>query len=199
MSSLFPMFVKLEGRSCLVVGAGTVGEPKIASLLACGARVRVVAPRASEQVKTRHREKTIAWERRAFEPSDLDSVFLVIAATNSRETNQLIFREAQRRQILCNVVDDPPHCDFFYPAIVQRGQLQIAISTAGLSPALAQRLRRDLEAQFGQEYADWLQELGRYRQELLARDLAAHERRALLHLSASKESFAARHDSGSAK
>jgi precorrin-2 dehydrogenase/sirohydrochlorin ferrochelatase len=199
MSSLFPMFVKLEGRRCLVVGAGAVGEPKIAGLLACGARVRVVAPRASEQVKTRHREKTIAWERRAFEPSDLDSVFLVIAATNSRETNQLIFREAQRRQILCNVVDDPPRCDFYYPAIVRRGHLQIAISTAGLSPALAQRLRRDLEVQFGQEYGDWLEELGRSRHELLASDLAAQERRALLHLSVSKESFEARRDSGSAK
>jgi precorrin-2 dehydrogenase/sirohydrochlorin ferrochelatase len=193
------MFVKLDDRSCLVVGAGTVGEPKIASLLACGARVRVVAPRVSEQVKTWHREKTIAWERRAFEPSDLNGVFLVIAATNSRETNQLIFREAQRRKILCNVVDDPPHCDFFYPAIVRRGQLQIAISTAGLSPALAQRLRRDLEVQFGQEYGNWLEELGRYRHELLASDLAEQERRDLLHLSVSKESFEARRDSGSTK
>jgi precorrin-2 dehydrogenase/sirohydrochlorin ferrochelatase len=193
------MFVKLDGRSCLVVGAGKVGEPKIASLLACGACVHVVALEATEQVQTWDREGTITWERRAFEPSNLDGVFLVIAATNSREINDLIFREAQRRRILCNVVDDPPRCDFFYPAIVRRGQLQIAISTAGLSPALAQRLRRDLEAQFGREYADWLEELGRYRQELLASDLAAQERRALLHLSVSKESFDAKRDSESPK
>src|ERR1700758_3619629 len=155
------MFVKLDGRSCLVVGAGKVAEPKIASLIASGARVRVVALAAGAQAQIWHREDMIIWEQRAFTPSDLDGAFLVVAATNFTAVNDAIFREAERRQILCNVVDDPPRCDFFYPAVVRRGRLQIAISTAGLSPALAQRLRRELEAQFGPEYGEWVEELGR--------------------------------------
>jgi siroheme synthase-like protein len=186
------MFVKLEGRRCLVVGAGKVGEPKIASLIACGARVRVVALAATEQVEAFHRDKVISLERRAFDVSDLDGVFLVVAATNCVATNELIFRQGQHRRILCNVVDDPAHCDFFYPAVVRRGPLQIAISTAGRSPALAQRLRREFETQFGEEYGEWLEELGRDRQQLFNRGIAAEERRRLLHDSASRESFEAR-------
>jgi precorrin-2 dehydrogenase / sirohydrochlorin ferrochelatase len=192
LTNLFPMFLKLDGRTCLVVGAGKVGEPKIASLLVSGARVRVVAPEASEQVVGWHRTQAISWEARVFQPSDLDGVFLVIAATGSTEVNKLVFREAQRRQILCNSVDDPPRCDFFYPAVVRRGQLQIAISTAGLSPALAQRLRCELESQFGPEYAEWLQELGQDRARLFAIELAPEDRRRQLHLSASREAFTTR-------
>ena len=180
------MFLKLEGRNCLVAGAGSVGEPKIASLIGAGARVRVVSLQVTEQVKAWHREGKILLERRAFEVSDLERTFLVIAATNSAETNQIVFREAQQRGILCNAVDDPAHCDFFYPAVVRRGRLQIAISTAGLSPALAQRLRRELELRFGEEYGDWLEELGTYRRQLFARDMEAEERRQLLHLAATR-------------
>ena len=187
MAALFPMFVKLDGRSCLVVGAGNVGEVKIASLLASGARVHVVAFRATDQVAEWHREGAVTWEARAFDPSDLDGVFLVVAATNSAQTNEGIFREARERGVLCNAVDDPAHCDFFYPAIVRRGPLQIAISTAGLSPALAQRLRRQLERQFGPEYGGWLEELGRYRQKLFTRGLAPDQRRRLLHLAAGRD------------
>ena len=186
MSNLFPLFVKLASRSCLVVGAGRVGEPKIAGLVVSGARVRVIALTATEQVQLWHRDRTISWAARAFTPSDLDGIFLVVAATNSAEINERIFREAQRRQILCNVVDDPARCDFFYPAIVRRGQLQIAISTGGLSPALAQHLRLQLEQQFGPEYAGWLEELGRCRRQLFTQDIAPEERRKLVHLAASR-------------
>lgn len=186
MPNLFPMFFKLEGRNCLVVGAGKVGEPKIASLIGAGARVRVVSLASTEQVKAWHREGLIALEIRGFEASDLEGSFLVIAATNSPQTNEFVFHEAERQRILCNVVDDPTHCDFFYPAVVRRGKLQIAISTSGLSPALAQRLRRELEVQFGEEYGEWLEELGRYRRELFAEDLDVEERRRLLHLAASE-------------
>jgi len=189
--TLFPMFLKLEGRSCLVVGGGAVGEPKIGSLLTAGASVRVVAPRATAQVAEWAQAGAIRWESREFSVADLDDVFLVIAATSSREVNGTIFREAQERKILCNVVDDPEYCDFFYPAVVRRGNLQLAISTNGYSPALAQRIRRELEAQFGPEYGEWLDELGKIRQELFASAIDPEVRRRLLHQLASREAFEA--------
>ncbi len=187
--TLFPMFMKLEGRSCLVVGAGTIGEPKIGSLLASGASVRVVAFTATAAVAEWAKTKAITWEARAFNSSDLDGVFLVIAATNSPDVNAAIFREAGQRNILCNVVDDPEYCDFYYPAVVRRGDLQLAISTNGHSPALAQRIRRELEAQFGPEYGEWLEQLGAIRQELFASRIDPEERRHLLHELASREAF----------
>ena len=158
--TLFPMFMKLEGRSCLVVGAGTVGEPKIGSLIAAGASVRVVALHATAAVADWARDGAITLEARAFTTADLDGTFLVIAATNSRAVNATIFHEARQRNILCNVVDDPEYCDFYYPAVVRRGELQVAISTNGHSPALAQRIRRELEIQFGPEYGEWLGRIG---------------------------------------
>lgn len=189
--SLFPIFLKLEGRRCLVVGAGKVGEPKIESLLAAHAEVSVVAPEATAAVETWVRDGSITWHRRAFEPNDLDGAFLVITATSSQEANEAVFLEAQRRGILCNSVDDPEHCDFFYPAVVRRGDFQVAISTAGNSPALAQRLRTELEKQFGPEYAEWVSELGRVRGELFASDINPEERRQKLHELASREAFQA--------
>ena len=187
--TLFPIFVKLEGRSCLVVGAGSVGEPKIGSLLASQASVRVIAPTANATVAEWARAGVITWEAREFQISDLDDVFLVIVATSSREVNESIFLEARRRHILCNVVDDPEHCDFYYPAVVRRGDLQLAISTNGQSPALAQRIRRELEVQFGPEYGDWLEGLGRIRQQLFASGMKPDDRRRVLHELASREAF----------
>ncbi len=187
--TLFPIFLKLAGRSCLAVGAGAVGEPKIASLIEAGATVRVIAPRASAAVEEWARAGAIAWEAREFRSSDLDGMFLVVAATSAREVNQAIYRETQRRNILCNVVDDPPHCDFYYPSVVRRGDLQIAISTNGRSPALAQRIRHELEAQFGPEYGEWLEQLGKIRQQLFASGMKPEDRRRLLHQLASREAF----------
>lgn len=188
--SLFPMFLKLAGRQCLVVGAGPLGESKINGLLLAGATVRVVAPRATEGVIEWARAGKIRWEARGFEPADLDGVFLVIVATSSSELNELVFREAQPRGVLCNVVDDPARCDFYYPAVVRRGHLQIAISTGGQSPALAQRLRRELELQFGLEYELWLEQLGQARQKLLARRIHPERRRRLFHRLASRQALA---------
>jgi precorrin-2 dehydrogenase/sirohydrochlorin ferrochelatase len=131
----------------------------------------------------------ISWQTRRFEPSDLSGVFLVVVATSSRELNDSIYREAQRRDVLCNVVDDPPRCDFYYPAVVNRGHLQIAISTNGQSPALAQRLRRELEQQFGSPYAAWVEAVGRERQRLLALPLDSEERRRILHGQVAQERF----------
>jgi precorrin-2 dehydrogenase / sirohydrochlorin ferrochelatase len=194
--TLFPMFLKLEGRSCLVVGAGAIAETKIRSLLVADARVRVVAPAANVAVSEWARARLITREAREFTPADLANTFLVIAATSSRDLNQTVFHEAQSRNILCNAVDDPDHCDFYYPAVVRRGELQIAISTAGRSPALAQRLRHELEAQFGPEYALWLEGLGSAREELFKREMDPEERRRLLHDLASRQSFVAAHTTG---
>ncbi len=194
--TLFPMFLKLEGRSCLVVGAGAIGEPKIESLLTSGASVRVIAPRVTAAVAEWARAGTIVWDAREFNSADLDGVFLVIAATSSRGVNGTIFREAQQRNILCNVVDDPEYCDFYYPAVVRRGDLQVAISTNGHSPALAQRIRRELEIQFGTEYGEWLTKLGRIRQQLFASEMNPDERRRVLHELASREGFERAQSSG---
>jgi len=187
--SLFPIFLKLAGRPCLVVGAGTVGEAKIAQLREAAAVIRVVAPRGTGTVERWAQAGEISWVRRRFEPADLDGVFLVVVATQSRGLNEGIFREAQRRNVLCNVVDDPPRCDFYFPSIVRRGELHVAISTAGHSPALAQRLRRELEQQFPAEYAEWVLRLGRTRRGLFRRAMNPETRRTLLHRLASRERF----------
>ena len=191
LEKLFPMFLKLSARPCLVVGAGAVAESKIASLLEASARVRVVAPEATLQFHSWSQSNTIEWRQRAFEPGDLDGMFLVVAATSSTELHERIFAEATRRGVLCNIVDVPALCDFYYPSVVQRGALQIAISTAGLSPALAQRLRKQLEAQFGLEYEDWLAQLGEAREKLHSKDMDPDERKRLLHEIAGEEAFQA--------
>jgi len=187
---LFPMFVKLAGRPCLVVGAGRIGEPKIRSLVECGAKVFVVAPVAEESIAEAARKGEIVWSRKSFEPTDLDGIFLVVAATSSAAVNHTVYQEAQRRGVLCNVVDDPPRCDFFYPAVVRRGNFQIAISTGGLSPALAQRVRQQLEQAFPPVYAEWLKQLGRTRSALFEQVRDAEVRRSLIHESVTTQAFA---------
>ena len=191
MSSLFPMFVKLEGKRCLVVGAGGVGEPKIGGLIDTGACVHVIALEASDAVKGWAQAGKIRLELRAFSVGDLDGALLAVVATASRALNGSIYREAQRRGVLCNVVDDPEYCDFYYPAVVRRGDLQIAISTNGQSPSLAQKLRQQLERQFGPGYARWIAELGETRKLVLASDLDPERKSALLHSLASREAVKA--------
>jgi precorrin-2 dehydrogenase/sirohydrochlorin ferrochelatase len=180
MSSLFPMYLKLEGRRCLVVGAGNVAEGKIAGLLETGARVLVVAIRALPAVAQWAEAGQIDLQLRPFSADDLDSVFLAIVATSSADLNNEIYRETHQRGVLCNVVDVPELCDFYYPAVVRRGDLQIAISTNGHSPALAKRLREQLEQQFGPGYAEWLAELGETRKVVMASNLSADCKRELL-------------------
>jgi precorrin-2 dehydrogenase / sirohydrochlorin ferrochelatase len=190
--SLFPMFVKLEGRRCLVVGAGKVGEGKVRSLLVSRARVKVVAPSATPQVAAWAQVGLIEWEGREFAGSDLEGMFLVVAATSLVAVNTEVHREAQARGILCNAVDDPERCDFYYGSVVRRGQLQVAISTEGQSPALAQRLRRDIEAQIDPSYAGWLVELGKQRAELRRQPIDPEARRRRLHNLASDRAFRGR-------
>ena len=183
--SLFPMFVKLEGRRVLVVGAGAVGEATIESLLETSASVLVIAPKATPRVREWAREGRIDWQAREYRPADFAGIFLVIAATGSPALHDEIYAEARSRGVLCNAVDEPQRCDFYFPAVVRRGELQIAISTGGLSPALAQRLRKDLEQQFGPEWEAWVTQLGRTRDELQSIPMPPEQRRRLLHQYAS--------------
>lgn len=178
--SLFPIFVKLEGRPVLLVGAGPIGESKIGGLLSSGAVVTVVAPTATATIQTLARHGRISWRQREFEPADLNGVTLVVAAVPKAVASS-IYSEAHARGVLVNSVDDPDNCDFYYPAVVNRGDLQIAISTAGHSPALAQRIRIELEHQFGPEYTQWIRELGDARRELFATDMDPDVRKQTLH------------------
>ena len=185
------MFLKLRGRPCLVVGAGAIAESKITSLIEADARILVVAPDATPGVRSWALAKRVEWRQRAFQPSDLDGMFIVVAATSSTELHKQIFQEATQRGVLCNIVDVPELCDFYYPAVVQRGALQIAVSTSGQSPALAQRLRIELEEQFGPEYQAWLESLGEARDKLQSQQLDPEERKRLLHELSSQEAFEA--------
>jgi precorrin-2 dehydrogenase len=187
---LFPAFLKLAGRRCLIVGAGAIAEEKISGLLLAGADVRVIAPQATPRIRAWARAKKIRWDSRAFRPADLAGAFLVVAATSSPVLHSEIYARARRRGILCNVVDDPEHCDFYYGAIVRRGSLQIAISTEGRSPALAQRLKKKIAREIGPEYESWIGEIGEIRKQLFAEGrLPPARRKRFLHRLASEASF----------
>ena len=179
--SLLPIFLKLDGRRCLLVGAGTVALDKIGSLLKTGLRLRVVAPDALPEIQELARQRKLEWIPRVFQTSDLDGNFVVIAATDVPEVNAEVYRESVARGILVNSVDDIPHCDFFFGSVVSRGELQIAISTAGESPALAQRLRREIDEQLPHDLGTWLKNLGELRREVLVTLPRGEERRLLLH------------------
>jgi precorrin-2 dehydrogenase len=146
--------LKLTGRRCLVVGAGDIGLEKVDGLLACDADVTLLAPHAHEALAGYAAEGSIRWERRPYAgAADLEGVFLVIAATDDTDANIAVFEDAERRAMLVNVVDVPPLCNFILPAIVRQGPLAIAISTAGASPALAKRMKREIAAAYGEPYA----------------------------------------------
>jgi siroheme synthase-like protein len=173
----------------VVVGGGAVAEGKIEGLLAAEARVRVVAPQVTPAVSQWIEHGKVEWRAKMFAPSDLEAAYLVIAATSAPGVNEAVFSEADARGILCNAVDDIEHCHFYYGSVVQRGDLQIAVSTNGKSPALAQRLRLQLEKQFGPEYGLWLEWLGAARELLRAGDGSTDSKRVLLHHLASQPMF----------
>ncbi len=185
--SLLPIFLKLENRPGLLVGAGSVALEKISSLLKTGLRLRVVAPKAKTEVRQLAAEGKLEWVRRPFDLSDLDGNFLVIAATDSAELNAAIYRGAVERGILVNSVDDPPHCDFYFGSVVERGKLQVAISTAGQSPAAAQHLRREIDEQLPSDLGVWLDDLGSLRREVLAIHPRGEARKTLLHRLAQRQ------------
>jgi uroporphyrin-III C-methyltransferase / precorrin-2 dehydrogenase / sirohydrochlorin ferrochelatase len=193
--TLFPIFVKLEGRPVLLVGAGAVGESKVSGLLSAGASVTVVAPTATRVVADLAAEGKLEWHQREFQPGDLHGKTLVVAAV-PQDVARAIYGHARRLGVLCNSVDDIEHCDFYYPAVVTRGDLQIAISTGGHSPALAQRLRIQLEQQFGPEYAEWIRQLGAARRELFAAEMDPVARKERLHELANDREHAATESKG---
>jgi precorrin-2 dehydrogenase/sirohydrochlorin ferrochelatase len=146
--------LKLKGRRCLVVGGGEIGLEKVEGLLACDGEVTLIAPHAESALEQYAAEGSIHWERRVYAgPEDLEGVFMAIAATDDTDVNIAVYEDAERRAMLVNVVDVPPLCNFILPAIVRSGPLAIAISTAGASPALAKRIKREISEQFGEPYA----------------------------------------------
>jgi precorrin-2 dehydrogenase/sirohydrochlorin ferrochelatase len=185
--SLFPIFLKLTGRPCIVIGGGEIAASKIDSLLAAEARVTVVAPTASARIVDMSESGEILWHRCEYKQGDLAGQFLAVAATNNPAMNRAVFAEAEAAGILVNAVDDPPFCDFYFPSVVRRGDLQIAISTAGASPALAQRLRKEIDALLPLDSGEWLAELGNLRREILQREPSNEARRELLHQLASRD------------
>jgi precorrin-2 dehydrogenase/sirohydrochlorin ferrochelatase len=150
---LYIACLRLSGHSCLVVGGGEIGLEKVEGLLACDGHVTLVAPDVVPELEAYAAEGSIAWERRAFDDADLDGRLLAIAATADTDVNVSVYEGAERRAMLVNVVDVPPLCNFILPAIVRSGPLAIAISTAGASPALAKRMKREISEQFGEPYA----------------------------------------------
>jgi precorrin-2 dehydrogenase/sirohydrochlorin ferrochelatase len=184
---LFPIFLKLTGRPCIVIGAGHLAESKIESLQTANARVTVVAPAASERIIAMAESGEVTWHQRDYATGDLAGQFLAIAATNVPAVNRAVFAEAEAGGVLINAVDDPPFCDFYFPSVVRRGDLQIAISTAGASPALAQRLRQEINALLPLDTGDWLTELGNLRREVLQLEPLNDARKELLHQLASRE------------
>ena len=175
----YPAFLDLAERTALVVRAGKVGEGKIRGLLSAGANVRVVSLEATDQVRRWAADGRIELSLRPYRSEDLEGCFLVIAATGRSETNVQVSADAEARQALCNVVDVPELCNFILPSIMRRGDLAIAVSTAGASPALARKIRLELEQTYGEEYALALEILGALREELRERYPDPHDRKIL--------------------
>jgi precorrin-2 dehydrogenase/sirohydrochlorin ferrochelatase len=175
----YPIYLDIKNRNCLVVGGGSVGTRKVLTLISCGANVTVVSLDASEKLHQLSNNGEIKFKERPFQTTDLDDRFLVIGATDNQELNLKIHTEAERRGLLCNIADRPKACNFILPSIVNRGDLIVAISTSGKSPAFAKKLRKQLEAEFGDEYAEFLNLMGAIRKKLLSQD---HEPEAHKHL-----------------
>lgn len=179
---LYPIFLKLEGRKVLIVGGGAVAEEKIYAVLRSATDVTVIAPQITDRIRGWADTGLVQHVAEEYRPGTAREYFLVIACTDSEVVNRVIYTEAQQAGVLCNAVDDPNYCDFYAPAVVHRGDFQIAISTGGHSPALAQRVRRRLEQQYGPEYASWIGWLGRMREGIIQALPRSQRRKELLHL-----------------
>ncbi|RKO67083.1 precorrin-2 dehydrogenase/sirohydrochlorin ferrochelatase family protein [Desulfofundulus salinus] len=180
MPKCYPVSLILSQRLCLVVGGGSVAERKVLSLLACGAKVKVVSPTLTPPLRGLVEKGEISYRQGEYETADLAGVFLVIAATDRDEINRRVAAEAMARNMLVNVVDDPPHGNFYVPAVVRRGSLQIAISTDGKSPLLARKIKEELEKRYGPEYGLLVNLLGELRHDILENIADPRKRRDLL-------------------
>ncbi len=177
MENLYPIYLKLAGQLCLVVGGGKVAERKVGSLLECGARVRLVSPAVTSQIEEWANQGKLELRQRQYQTGDLEGAFLVFAATDQEEVNRRVSEECLSRNLVVNVVDDPPRCNFFVPSVIRRGKLSIAISTSGTSPALAAKIRRQLERQFGPEYEEFMEILADLRRQVLAGEADIQQRK----------------------
>ncbi len=175
----YPVNLNVKNRPCLVVGGGRVGTRKVKTLLECGAIVSVISPQVTTELKQLADQALIQWHTRDYEASDLDRIFLVIGATDDQELNRRIHRDAEAAQRLCNIADVPDLCNFILPAFIRQGDLMIAVSTAGKSPAFAKHLRKQLETQYGPEYGDFLALMGAVRRRLLAEEHAPEAHKTL--------------------
>lgn len=163
MTKYYPVNLVLENKICVVAGAGVVAERKVRRLLECGALVSVISPKITPGLKRLAENKQIAFKKKEVDIKDLNGAYLVIAATQDRKINSFISSYCRKKNILINVVDFPQECNFILPSIVRRGSLTISISTDGISPALAKKIRQDLENKFGAEYAKLLRILKKVR------------------------------------
>jgi precorrin-2 dehydrogenase/sirohydrochlorin ferrochelatase len=163
----YPVFLNITGRPCVVIGGGEVAERKVLSLLEGGAKVTVISPDVNARIRRLASQKRIKVHQRFYEDDDLSGAFLVYSATDNRNVNLKVSREARRKGVLLNVVDVPDLCTFIVPSLVRKGALLIAISTSGKSPAMAKRIRKQLEDMFGEEYSLFLELMGAVRKKLL--------------------------------
>lgn len=177
MTTFYPVFLKLEGRRCVVIGGGQIAEGKVLKLIDSGARIIVISPDATQAIRDAADRGDIEFNPRIYQAGDLQGAFLVIAATNDRAVNQEIFEEAENLGVLLNAVDDPPRCSFIAPSIVERGPVTLAISTGGASPALARKLRETLADSPALDWADATSVLSKARQIIKERKVAVDPQR----------------------
>ena len=174
MPSYYPVFLDLKGRKCVIIGGGQVAERKVPHLLECDAKVAFVSPQITPSIQRWVNEGKVSWEARDYAEGDLTGAFLAIAATDEPQINRAIAREAAEKNVLLNVVDVTPLCTFIAPATVKRGDVVVAISTGGASPALARKLRETLESSDLLDYADLAELLSHARREVKERKIQVH-------------------------
>ncbi len=176
----YPLFIDLNGKTVLVVGGGRVAERKVSDLLDVGARVILVSPEITERLAGWVKTGQIRYLRQSFSPEHMQDVWLVVAATDDPDVQRKVFEQATDRHIFCNVVDQPEFCSFIVPASVRRGDLCISISTGGNSPALARKIRLDLEKSYGPVYAEYVNLAGKLRKQVIDTVAPGPERQSLL-------------------
>jgi len=176
ISEFFPVFLNLKDKLCIVIGGGKVAERKVENLLTAKAKIKLISPEVTLKLKKLAEEGKIEWEKRVYKKGDLNSAWLVIAATDNPEIQKEIFKEAEEKHIFCNIVDVPELCSFIVPSTIRRGLLTIAISTSGVSPAVARRLRETLEEIIGEEYVLYLKLMKDLRKQILNLNLSPEEK-----------------------
>ncbi|MGO9097140.1 MAG: bifunctional precorrin-2 dehydrogenase/sirohydrochlorin ferrochelatase [Bryobacteraceae bacterium] len=179
MSAYYPVLLSLEGRRCVVVGGGRETLERVRALLDAGAQVALISPAPSPEIEQLADQGRIEWRRREFRAADLDAAFLVVSCPADRASNAPVWAAAEARGIPINAVDDTPHCNFIFPAIHRQGELVIAVSSSGKSPALAARIRDRIAGEFGAPYAQFLELAGQLRPEMLQRFPDFDRRRAI--------------------